>query len=174
MLSCGEKRSLPGLPLRAGLALAILALVLAACNSELAEVIVAGDAKARIEGSVVYRERMMLPPEAQIEVQFQDISQADAMASVLATVQLAPRGGPPYAFAIDYDPGRIDKRRRYALRASISVGDSLMFTSTDYIDPFSGNPVEVLVRRVAEPVKASRESRGDSRPPTGDALHVEP
>ena len=135
---------------------------------------VAGDAKARIEGSVVYRERMMLPPEAQIAVQFEDISQADAMASVLATVQLAPRGGPPYAFAIDYDPGRIDKRRRYALRASISVGDSLMFTSTDYIDPFSGNPVEILVRRVAEPVKASRESRGDSRPPTGDAWHDEP
>ncbi len=135
---------------------------------------VAEDTNARIEGSVTYRERMMLPPEAQIEVQFEDISQADAMASVLATVQLAPRGGPPYAFAIDYDPGRIDKRRRYALRASISVGDSLMFTSTDYIDPFSGNPVEILVRRVAEPVKASRESRGGSRPPAGDVWHAEP
>jgi putative lipoprotein len=174
MLSCGEKRSLAGLPLRAGLTLAILALALAACNSELEEGMVAEDTKARIEGSVIYRERMMLPPEAQIEVQFQDISQADAMASVLATVQLTSRGGPPYAFAIDYDPGRIDKRRRYALRASISVGDSLMFTSTDYIDAFSGNPVEILVRRVAEPVKASRESRGDPGPSTGDILHVEP
>jgi putative lipoprotein len=173
MLSCGEKRSLAVLPLRRGLTLAILALVLAACNSELEEGMVAGDANARIEGSVIYRERMMLPPEAKIEVQFQDISQADAMASVLATAQLAPRSGPPYAFAIDYDPGRIDKRRRYALRASISVGDSLMFASTDYIDPFSGNPVEILVRRVAEPVKTSRESPGASRPSTGDAWHDE-
>jgi len=159
MLSRVTKRSVACLPWRAGPTLGMLALTLAACNSELEGGRVAGEAKARIEGSVVYRERMMLPPEAQIEVQFQDISQADALASVLATVQIAPRGGPPYAFAIDYDPGRIDKRRRYALRASISVGENLMFTSTDYIDPFGGNPVEILVRRVAEPVKASHASQ---------------
>lgn len=130
----------------------------------------APDAVARIEGSIFYRERMMLPSEALIEVQFQDISQADAMASVLATVELAARGGPPYAFAIDYDPARIDKRRRYALRASISVGDNLMFTSTDYIDPFSGNPVEILVSRVAEPIK----SRLESMPSVDSGSDVEP
>lgn len=108
---------------------------------------------ARIEGSVYYRERMMLPPGAEVEVQLQDISRADAMATVLATVLITPEGGPPYDFAIDYDPARIDERMRYALRATISVADKLMFSSTDYIDPFSGNPVEVLVRRTAEAVK---------------------
>ena len=133
-------------------------LALAACDSGPEKSMFTEDAVARIEGTVVYRERMMLPPEALIEVQFQDISQADAMATVLATVQLAARGGPPYAFAIDYDPRHIDKRRRYALRATISVGDSLLFTSTDYVDPFSGDPAEILVRRVAEPVKSHLES----------------
>jgi putative lipoprotein len=108
---------------------------------------------AFIKGQVVYRERMMLPPEAEIEVQLQDISRADAMATIMATVLLKAEGGPPYPFSIEYNPAQIDPRMRYALRATISVEDQLLFTSTDYIDPFGdGSPVEVLVRRVAEPV----------------------
>jgi putative lipoprotein len=109
---------------------------------------------ARVEGQVVYRERMALPPGAQVEIQLQDISRADAMATVLEKVLLTPDGGPPYPFVIDYDPGRIDSRARYALRATIRAGDRLMFSTTEYVDPFGGNPVEVLVHRVAEPVNA--------------------
>jgi putative lipoprotein len=105
-----------------------------------------------IRGQVVYRERMMLPPGANIEVQLQDISRADALATVMSSVMLKAEGGPPYPFEIEYDPSRIDDRMRYALRATISSGNRLLFTSTDYIDPFMGEQVEVLVRRVAEPV----------------------
>ena len=108
---------------------------------------------ARIEGSVTYRERMLLPPGAEVEIQLQDISKADALATVMTSVHLTPEGGPPYPFAIEYDPATIDSRMRYALRATITHGDSLMFASTDYIDAFGGNPVEVLVRRMVEPVK---------------------
>jgi len=106
-----------------------------------------------IEGTVFYRERMMLPPGVEVEVQLQDISRADAMARVIASVSQVPEGAPPYPFAIEYDPASIDPRLRYALRATISQGDQLMFTSNEYIDPFQGNPVEVLVQRVAEPVQ---------------------
>jgi putative lipoprotein len=113
---------------------------------------------ARIEGQITYRERMMLPPGAEVEIQLQDISRADAMATVLATVTLTPESGPPYPFAIEYDPANIDSRMRYALRATITVGDKMMFATTDYIDAFSGNPVEVLVRRVAAPVNADAAS----------------
>jgi putative lipoprotein len=108
---------------------------------------------ARIEGIVFYRERMLLPPGAEVEVQLQDVSRADAMATILASVLLTPSSGPPYKYAIDYDPGSIAARNRYALRATITHGDQLLFSSTDYIDPFSGNPVEIMVRRVPEPVQ---------------------
>jgi len=118
---------------------------------------------ARIEGQVTYRERMMLPPGAEVEIQLQDISRADSMATVLATVTLTPETGPPYPFAIEYDPANIDSRMRYALRATITVGDKMMFTTTDYIDAFSGNPVEVLVRRVAAPVNADARSLEGTR-----------
>jgi len=110
---------------------------------------------AQIKGSVYYRERIMLPPGAEVEVQLLDISKADAMATVLASLMMTPEGGPPYAFAIEYDPATIDQRMRYALRATISMQDKLMFTTTDYIDPFSGNPVDVLVRRAPSPPQQS-------------------
>ena len=103
---------------------------------------------ATIEGNVTYRERMMLPPGARVEVQLQDVSRADAPAEVLAEVQLTPEGGPPYPFAIEYDKARIQPNMRYALRAKISVGDQLMFTTTDYIDPFGSNGTNIIVRRV--------------------------
>ena len=133
-----------------------LVAILGACGSDQgsADLAAAGSA-ARVEGTVIYRERMLLPPGAEVEVQLQDISKADALASVIATVLFTPEGGPPYHFAIDYDPARIDQRLRYALRATISVGEQLMFSSTDYIDPFAGSPVEILVQRVAEPVRHS-------------------
>jgi len=105
-----------------------------------------------IEGEVFYRERMILPPDAEVEVQLQDISRADALATVMTSVLIQPQGGPPYPFSINYDPTVIDPRMRYALRATISRGDRLLFSSTEYIDPFAGSPVQIMVQRVAEPV----------------------
>lgn len=130
---------------------------LTACGPSGDDPALAGDAKpARIEGAVFYRERIMLPPGAAVEVQLQDISRADAMATVLATVLLTPQGGPPYDFAIEYDPGRIDPRMRYALRATISLDEQLLFSSNEYIDPFGETPVQILVQRVPEAVKSDQ------------------
>ncbi len=84
------------------------------------------ESMAKIEGTVAYRERMMLPPGAQLEVQLEDISKADAMATVLATVIIPAEGGPPYPFAIEYDPTTIDERLRYALRATIIAGERMI------------------------------------------------
>ncbi|KZX56148.1 hypothetical protein A3709_07115 [Halioglobus sp. HI00S01] len=105
---------------------------------------------ATIEGEVFYRERIMLPPGSEVEVQLEDISRADAMATVMASVLLKPQGGPPYPFSIEYKPSEIDERMRYALRVRITdPNGQLRFTNTEYIDPFSGNPVKVMVQSVA-------------------------
>lgn len=165
-------RSVPGW---VGLLLPLLGL--AACGEPEGPVSETERSAAAIEGQVLYRERMMLPPESRVVVQLEDISRADAMATVLERVVIEPQGGPPYPFVLEYDPSRIDRRMRYALRATISSGERLMFTTTEYIDPFSGNPVEVLVRRVAEPVQAQTtplegtvwqlETLGGETAPTG-------
>ena len=139
----GDTRKACGL-----LLLALLALPLVACDS-------GGQSTESgrlgvIEGEVFYRERMMLPPGAELEVQLQDISRADAMATVIASVHITTEGGPPYPFAIEYDAGRIDPRMTYGLRATISAGGRLLFTTTDYNNPFADGPLDILVRRVAE------------------------
>ena len=130
-----------------------LILVLAACGQDqsAAPQTPSGEAPtvAVIEGEVFYRERIMLPPGAELEVQLEDISRADALASVITTVTYTLDGGPPYAYRLEYDPSRIDERMRYALRARITREGKLLFTNTEYIDPFSGNPVEIMVHGMA-------------------------
>ena len=107
------------------LLLLLVALGLAACSERNSEMSGEPAAVARIEGSVMYLERIMLPPGVEVEVQLQDISRADAGATLLSSVLLTPTGGPPYKFAIEYDPSTIDPRMRYALRATISRDEQL-------------------------------------------------
>lgn len=139
----------------------VLAVTLAGCGGEtpgdapVAAGAAAGDGGVSvIEGEVFYRERIMLPPGAELEVQLEDISRADAMATVITTVTYTLDGAPPYPFSIEYDPSRIDPRMRYALRARITDDGELRFTNTEYINPFSGAPVRILVTAVARPQEA--------------------
>ena len=123
-----------------------------------------------IEGSVLYRERMMLPPNAEITVTLEDVSKMDVAADIIAIMTFSPAGGPPWDFAMEYDPARIDSRHRYAARARIEVNGQLMFTNTTQIPVFSGaegKPLEILVSRVGG-------ARGGQRstPPTPNASLV--
>jgi putative lipoprotein len=105
-----------------------------------------------IEGSVWYRERMLLPPEAEVHVTLEDISRMDVKSELIAETRFIPKGGPPFSFTLSYDPAKIHDNGRWALRAHIQLDDKLMFTSTDHIPAFSNapdQPVEILVKRVA-------------------------
>jgi putative lipoprotein len=104
-----------------------------------------------VKGSVWYRERMMLPPNAEITVTLEDVSRMDVAADILATTTFSPSGGPPWDFSMEYDPAKIDSRHRYAVRARIEVNGQLMFTNTQQIPAFpaaEGEPLEILVSRV--------------------------
>ena len=75
-----------------------------------------------ITGKATYLQRMMLPPDAVVEITLQDVSRADAPAKVLATYRIEEPGAPPYAFAFQYDPAQIDERNSYTLRATVREG----------------------------------------------------
>ena len=134
-------------------------LSLAGCSAEQGGEPASEAAMTRIEGSVWYRERMLLPPGTQVEVQLEDISRADAPAEVLASVLMTPESGPPYPFVIEHT-AQTDQRGRYALRARIEHEGQLLFTNTEYIDPFAGNPVEILVQRVQASTPSGPELEG--------------
>ncbi|MEZ5275139.1 MAG: YbaY family lipoprotein [Opitutaceae bacterium] len=108
-------------------------------------------AKAVVSGTVVYRERMMLRPGSVLEVTLEDVSLADVPARQIATYRKEDPGSPPFPFELLYDPGTIDERHTYAVRARITVEEQLRFTSdTTYpvITRGHGNKVEILVKGV--------------------------
>jgi putative lipoprotein len=103
-----------------------------------------------ISGEVWYRERIALPPGAKVIVTLEDQSRADAAATVLTDYTHIVDGQGPYRFRLVYDPAAIDERMTYGLRARIEHEGKLLFTSTEHIDPFAGEPgkpVRIMVSK---------------------------
>jgi uncharacterized lipoprotein YbaY/heat shock protein HslJ len=107
---------------------------------------------AAVRGTVTYRERIALPPQAVIEVQLVDVSLADAPATVISSVSINAEGRQvPFAFELPYDPAQIDPRFPYAVQARITVDGQLRFISTTRNAVITqGNPTELDV--VVSPV----------------------
>jgi putative lipoprotein len=100
---------------------------------------------AMVAGSVTFRERMALPPDAVVEVTLVDVSRMDAAARVVAETTVVTSGRQvPLPFELRYDDSRIDPSRSYAVRATIRSGGQMQFT-TDQVHPVitQGNPTRV-------------------------------
>ncbi len=90
-----------------------------------------GATPGAIVGTVTYRQRVALPPDAIVEVRLQDTSRADASARTLGHAIIPTAGAQvPIPFRIEYDPAAINPSHSYSVRATITVGDRLLFTST--------------------------------------------
>ncbi len=82
-----------------------------------------------VSGKIAYRERIALPPSAQIEVRLDDVSLADAPSRTLARQAFAADGKQvPFAFALTVDKASLDPKHSYAVSARITGDDGkLMF-----------------------------------------------
>jgi uncharacterized lipoprotein YbaY len=83
----------------------------------------------QLEGTATYRERIALPPDAVFEAALQDVSRADAPATVIGRVRVDPAGQPPLRFTIDYDDAAVRLGRRYSVRAAVTHRDRLLYTT---------------------------------------------
>lgn len=105
-----------------------------------------------VTGTVGYRERIALPPDAVLTVRLLDVSRADAPAVELAAHQAVLAGGPPYAFSLTYDRQHVQATHTYSVRAEIRVGRELWFTTDTAVHVITqGSPQSVeltLVRGV--------------------------
>ena len=89
-----------------------------------------GNVSGTVTGTVNYKHRMALPPDAVVDVSLQDTTLADAPARIVGQATIATRGAQvPIPFRIDYDPARIDPSHRYVVRATITVDGKMLFTS---------------------------------------------
>jgi putative lipoprotein len=105
---------------------------------------------ASISGTVAYRERIALPPQAQVEVKLVDISLMDAPSTTIAEIVIEPKGQVPIPFTISYDAALIQAGRTYALQARITADGRLIFI-TDQIYPVMATddgPTDLLLKRV--------------------------
>jgi putative lipoprotein len=114
------------------------------------------DQQAVVRGTVAYRERITLPPDAVVEVWLRDVTPGIIVAQVLlgeATVRSEGRQV-PIPFELRYDASRIEREHDYAVQATIQSGGRALFESpTDQRVITKGNPTEVtlwLVRAGAD------------------------
>ena len=125
--------------------MASLTLMLAACLTTKAE------PTAAVRGEAIYRERLAIPPGAQLEVLLLDVSRADAPSQTIGGVTLSDIGQPPYPFEIAYRPDQIVSSHQYVVRARLTHEGRLLFT-TDRAYPVitAGHPTEVqlVMKRV--------------------------
>jgi len=108
----------------------------------------------RVKGTATYRERMALPPDAVFEATLEDVSRADAPATVIGSVRMDPPGNPPIAFEITYDPSRVDPAHRYVVRGKVLVAGKLFFVTRKPYPVLTGgrgHEVALLLRRASAP-----------------------
>ncbi|HSQ10680.1 MAG TPA: YbaY family lipoprotein, partial [Burkholderiaceae bacterium] len=125
------------------------------CAVRLLMLLPLGAARAEtVTGTATYLQRIALPPSAVFEASVQEVSGVDAAAEVIGSIRIENPGAPPIAFAIEIDPKRIDERRRYTVRATISVDGKLLLT-TDRAYPVltqgNGREVALLLRSAGGP-----------------------
>ena len=93
-------------------------------------------ADATLTGTVTYRPRIALPPNAVLSVKLLDVSRADAPSVTLAETRVGTDGAQvPPPFSLDYDSGDIQPRMRYVVRAEIFDADGVLMWTTDTAYP---------------------------------------
>jgi putative lipoprotein len=80
-----------------------------------------------VTGTLTYRERIALPPDAVVLVQLRDVSLMDVAAKLISEQVIKPEHSVPISFSLPYSADDIDERMTYSVFASIRSGDRLLF-----------------------------------------------
>ena len=88
----------------------------------------------RISGSATYRERIALPEDVTLTVELLDVSKPGIRAERLALLAL-PVGHQqvPLPFELPFYPAAVQPAHRYTLRATLSSGGELLFTTVQQV-----------------------------------------
>ncbi|WP_449434562.1 YbaY family lipoprotein [Pseudomonas putida] len=92
-----------------------------------------------------------LPASGLVKLSLADVSLADAPSITVAELHLRCAGLMPINLQLSYDPSQIDSRHTYALQASITQDDCLLYSNTTAhhvaLDKVFG-PLKVTVDKV--------------------------
>ena len=108
-------------------------------------------APTSVTGTITYRERIALSPNAVVEVKLSDVSLQDAPSVTIEELTIRDPGQVPISFEIEYDPDDIDERFTYSIQVRIMEGDDLAFindTAYDVITRDNPRHVDMVLGRV--------------------------
>lgn len=121
----------------------------------------------KLTGSIAYRERVLLTPEAVVKISLQDVSLADAPARVLVEREIANPGQVPINFELEYALADVDERMSYSVRAEIRDRGGMMFTSDTHVPVLTrggGNEAEMILVAVSRAPTVSPPAIPDAKP----------
>jgi putative lipoprotein len=115
-----------------------------------------------ITGTVAYRERVALTPDAAINVRLEDTSLQDAPAKLIGESVFAAAGQQvPIAFQVSFNPTDINPPHTYQVRANIAVNGRIIFTSTTAYPVIThGAPMQANIMLQQVPAVAPTKSAG--------------
>ena len=100
---------------------------------------------ASVRGTVTYRERLALTPDATLVVELRDVSYADGAAPLIARQTISGPGQVPIEFEVHYSSEDIRPRNRYSISADIVESDGRLAFTNDTVHEVitQGNPDRV-------------------------------
>ena len=103
---------------------------------------------AFLTGTVTYRQRIALTPQAEVHVELRDVSVQDVASVPIAKQVIATPGQVPIPFSLEYDPTKIRPGRTYAVSARIVDRGQLQFVTDTRVPVLTGGApaaVEIVV-----------------------------
>jgi putative lipoprotein len=107
------------------------------------------EATGKVSGTVSYRQRIALPPEALVEVRLLDVTVSDGAAKAIGEQTIRNGGQVPIPFEIGYAAVLIQPAHRYALQVRIVDQGKLLFANVQaypVITMGSPNRLDVVVQ----------------------------
>jgi putative lipoprotein len=132
------------------MAVAVCCLAALGCRSPGGGSGVSGAATGTVTGTVTYRERMAVPPGAELEVELLDVTQPHSPGVRMAATTVKGRVLVPVSFSLTYNADQIDPEGEYIVQARITAGGSPLFvtTATHYVlTKGRPNEVNIVLRR---------------------------
>ncbi len=113
--------------------------------------ILAPPASAALRGTITYRQRSALTPEAVVQIELRETPRGGGEATVVARRIVDHPGQVPIAFELPYDPSTIDPSRSYTVSARVTDRGQLQFVTETPVPVTPGgatSAVEILVTPV--------------------------
>lgn len=141
-----------------GVAVLAVSLSCARGNAQQSGAMQSAAAQPSVSGTVVYRERMALPPDAAIEVKLQDVSGSNGMPNTIAETVFGSGGKQvPIPFQLAYNTSDINPAHKYQVQANIRVNGKLLFTGViPYLVITQGNSSQVALLLERAPEKSAQ------------------